>query len=223
MHVACAVHVQCLPLGLRHHHAASFGDAPCRRLRGDLPTEAVAEWLARGGEVDARSTRGGEMTMLMAAAVGGGMGTVELLLAKRATIDLTDEHGATALMSATYLLTIKAALPLPPRSHLLPFPPPPPATHPPPPLLPPPQSPAPPPPPPTGTRRRKAAPPSPSRCCERAPVPPRRTQMARHPRKWRRSGNGWAYCAPCRSAPTRRCCSTTDAAPSLRFLYRCSL
>lgn len=68
------------------------------------------------------------MTMLMAAAVGGGMGTVELLLAKRATIDLTDEHGATALMSATYLLTIKAALPLPPRSHLLPFPPPPPAT-----------------------------------------------------------------------------------------------
>ena len=81
--------------------------------------------------------------------------------------------------------------------------PPPPPARPPPPPLPPPQSPPPPPPPPpTGTRRRKAAPTSPSRCCERAPAQPRRTRMARRPRRWRRSGNGWASCAPCRSVPT---------------------
>ena len=123
------VHVQCLPLGPPLHplrpnmglRVVSFGDAPRRRLRGDLQTEAVAEWLARGGEVDARSTRGGEMTMLMAAAVGGVMGTVELLLARRATIDLTDEHGATALMSAPTHFTLPAP-PLPPTTK----PPPPP-------------------------------------------------------------------------------------------------
>ena len=122
---ACAVPASGPPLhplrpnmGLR---VVSFGDAPCRRLRGDLPTEAVAEWLARGGEVDARSTRGGEMTMLMAAAVGGVTGTVELLLARRATIDLTDEHGATALTSASSHLTLPAP-PLPPTTK----PPPPP-------------------------------------------------------------------------------------------------
>ena len=93
--------------------------------------------------------------------------------------------------------------------------PPPPPARPPPPPLPTPQSPPPPPPPPpTGTRRRKAAPTSPSRCCERAPAQPRRTRMARRPRRWRRSGNGWASCAPCRSVPTRRYCSTTGARPS---------
>ena len=119
-------------------HAASFGHAPCRRLRGDLPTEAVAEWLARGGEVDARSTGGGEMTMLMAAVVGGVMGTVELLLARRATVDLSDEHGATALMYATYLP--RPCCPSSPTTKPPPPPTPPPPPPPPPPLpLPPPQ------------------------------------------------------------------------------------
>ena len=122
---ACAVHASGpapSPTLLQYGVARCLiWDAPCRRLRGDLPTEAVAEWLARGGEVDARSTRGGEMTMLMAAAVGGVTGTVELLLARRATIDLTDEHGATALMSAPTHLTLPAP-PLPPTTK----PPPPP-------------------------------------------------------------------------------------------------
>ena len=70
-------------------------------LRGETSTVELAAWLARGGEVNARtSARHGSMTMLMAAAAGGSLPTVRLLLQGRAEVDLQDAYGASALMFA---------------------------------------------------------------------------------------------------------------------------
>jgi len=66
--------------------------------RGDL--RAVRRFLAGGGSVDSAEGGAGGATMLMASAQGGHLEVVELLLERKASVDLAMKGGQTALMHA---------------------------------------------------------------------------------------------------------------------------
>ena len=92
---------------LRHgvearHLAAYEGDA-----------HAVAAWLDEGGDVDARCTKLGDMTLLMAATWGGQEAMVRMLLQRGASVNLQASLNGTALMHAAgngHTTVVKALL-----------------------------------------------------------------------------------------------------------------
>ena len=69
-------------------HAAAAGDEA-----------ALAAWLDNGGNVDAREVDT-QRTLLMAASYAGRVGAVALLLDRRASPDLRNRYGSTALICA---------------------------------------------------------------------------------------------------------------------------
>ena len=75
---------------------------------------AVAAWLYKGGDVDARSsTECMGATLLIAAAAGGHEALVRMLLQRGASINLLDSLGRTVLMAAAangHTTTVQALL-----------------------------------------------------------------------------------------------------------------
>eukprot|EP00964_Phaeocystis_antarctica_P032979 scaffold18681_cov63-Phaeocystis_antarctica.AAC.3 len=67
-------------------------------VEGDA--QAVAAWLDEGGGVDARLADHSRETLLMAAAGGGHVATVRMLLQRGASVNLRSSYGGTALMDA---------------------------------------------------------------------------------------------------------------------------
>ena len=78
--------------------------------RGDM--HAVAAWLDGGGGMDARCAEHENMTLLMAAAVGGQEAMVRMLMQRGASVNLQDPFGVTALMLAAmgYTTGVQALL-----------------------------------------------------------------------------------------------------------------
>jgi hypothetical protein len=76
--------------------------------------EAVAAWLDDGGGVDARCAEHGDVTLLMAAAIGGQEAMVRMLLRRGASVNLQESRvGGTALMGAAlqgHTTTVQALL-----------------------------------------------------------------------------------------------------------------
>jgi len=76
--------------------------------------EAVAAWLDDGGGVDARCAEHGDVTLLIAAAVGGQEAMVRMLLRRGASVNLQESRvGGTALMGAAlqgHTTTVQALL-----------------------------------------------------------------------------------------------------------------
>ena len=60
----------------------------------------MVAWLEQGGQVDARCAEAGSVTLLMGAAHAGQTPLVRLLLQRKASLDLQDDLGNTALMVA---------------------------------------------------------------------------------------------------------------------------
>jgi len=92
----CGECISCLPLLQAARKEPRVLPPP---LRTQVDVRTVTVWLEQGGHVDAVDDDGS--TMLMRAAIAGRTAETQLLLQKKAALELADCKGRTALLSAS--------------------------------------------------------------------------------------------------------------------------